>query len=142
MFESVPDEGLVARGFEEVMEKKNIDSLTCSSESLRLIFAVASSMNWRLGSMDISSAFLQAIKLERTIYIKPPKDICEPNRIWRLKRCLYGLSDAPRHWYEKVLVELNTLGGKRSIYDKSLFLWQDKNMLQGVMVTHDDDFQT
>ena len=66
MFESVPDEGLVARGFEEVMEKKNIDSLTCSRESLRLIFAVASSMNWRLGSMDISSAFLKSNKLERT----------------------------------------------------------------------------
>ena len=38
-------------------------------------------------------------------------------------------------------MELNTLGGKRSIYDKSLFLWQDKNILQGVMVTHVDDFQ-
>ena len=66
---------LVARGFEEA-PIKNIDSPTCSRESLRLVFTIAASMSWKLGSLDISSAFLQGNKLERTVYLKPPRDVC------------------------------------------------------------------
>ena len=63
---------LVARGFEEPTIK-NIDSPTCSRESLRLVFCVAASTNWKLGSLDISSAFLQGNKLDRTVYLKTTK---------------------------------------------------------------------
>ena len=59
----------------------------------------------------------------------------------KLNRCLYGLADAPREWYNRVREVLIELGGKVSLYDHSLFLWfNQKNQLIGLLVTHVDDF--
>ena len=68
---------LVARGFEERLAEKKIDSPTCSRQGLRLELVTASSMEWINGSMDqwinqweinsleISSAFLQGSQLKK-----------------------------------------------------------------------------
>ena len=132
---------LVARGFEEKLADKRVDSPTCSRQGIRLAFLTASSMNWELQAMDISSAFLQGNALQRTVYVRPPKEVCEEGKIWRLKRCLYGLSDAPREWYDRVCREMTTLGGIISLYDKSLFMWHVDDQLVGMITTHVDDFE-
>ena len=94
---------LVARGFEEDSSAMIKDSPTCDRESLRMVFIVGSIMYWEIQSIDISAAFLQGRKLEREIYLRPPSDVCPRTEVWRLKRCIYGLNDAPRSWYELVL---------------------------------------
>ena len=133
---------LVARGFEENFQDRK-DSPTCTRESLRMIFAVAASMKWRIHSMDISSAFLQGNKMDREVYVKPPKESNSSGKLWKLKRCLYGLVDAPREWYQRVAKEMIRLGGKKSLFDKCLFLWHSNegNKLIGILVAHVDDFQ-
>ena len=132
---------LVARGFEERLADKRVDSPTCSRQGLRLTFMAASTMNWEIQSMDISSAFLQGNILQRTVFVKPPKEIQERGTIWKLKRCLYGLSDAPREWYDRVCSEMKKLGGKVSLYDKCVFLWHKGQQLEGIITTHVDDFE-
>ena len=132
---------LVARGFEERLVDKKVDSPTCSRQSLRLAFITATSMNWELHALDISSAFLQGNLLKRTVYVRPPPGVCEPGKIWLLKRCLYGLSDAPREWYERVCEEMKKMGAVISIYDKSMFMWHEESNLVGLIITHVDDFQ-
>ena len=118
-----------------------MDSPTCSRQGLRLAFATASTMNWEIKAMDISAAFLQGNTLKRTVLVRPPPDVSE-GKLWRLKRCLYGLSDAPREWYDRVCEEMTRLGGKRSVYDKSLFMWHDpRSQLVGLITTHVDDFE-
>ena len=132
---------LVARGFEEDSSDMAKDSPTCSRECLRLVFVVASLMSWSLQSIDISAAFLQGGPIDREIYLKPPSDICPASEIWRLKRCIYGLNDAPRSWYERVKAVLLQLGGTVSAYDNALFLWHDgSGNLRGILVSHVDDF--
>ena len=132
---------LVARGFEEKLIDKKVDSPTCSRQGLRLAFVTASSMNWELQAMDISSAFLQGNVLKRTVYVRPPSEVCDKGKVWRLKRCLYGLSDAPREWYDRVCEEMKKLGGTVSIYDKSLFMWHEDGQLVGMIATHVDDIE-
>ena len=132
---------LVARGFEEDSSKYRKDSPTCCRESLRLFFVTVAMMSWRLESIDITAAFLQGGSLEREIFLRPPSDVCSPDKVWRLRRCIYGLNDAPRYWYRRVKEVLLKLGGVVSTYDNALYLWFDKcDNLMGVLVSHVDDF--
>ena len=132
---------LVARGFEEKLTDKRVDSPTCSRQSLRFALIIATTMNWELHVLDISSAFLQGNRLSRTVYVRPPPGVCETGKIWCLKRCLYGLADAPREWYDRVCEEMKKMGANISVYDKSVFMWHEDSKLVGVMVTHVDDFE-
>ena len=132
---------LVARGFEEDSTLMVKDSPTCTKESLRMVFTVATTEHWKIQSLDISSAFLQGNAIQRDVFVLPPKDIRKPGIVWKLKRCIYGLNDAPRAWYNKVKAEMIQSGAEVSKYDNSLFMWHNENDdLIGVLVTHVDDF--
>ena len=131
---------LVARGFEEDILNVRTDSPTCSRQSLRFSFVTAATMNWDLHSLDITSAFLQGNEIEREVYLQPPVELQEAGLIWKLKRCIYGLKDAPRSWYDKVEKEMIELGGKSSKYDDAMFLWHENDKLIGMIVCHVDDF--
>ena len=131
---------LVARGFEEDSSQFRTDSPTCSRQSYRLVQIIAVSNSWKIHSLDIASAFLQGDPLKRDVFLKPPSDVCEKNYVWKLKRCIYGLNDAPRAWYSKLRSEIIKLGGKVSRYDPALYMWYNMNQLSGILVTHVDDF--
>ena len=86
--EKIKDEGesilkarLVARGYEEDKSGMHTDSPTCTKQSLRMIFVVASTFYWELHSIDISSAFLQGKEIGREVYIQPPAEVSEPGKI-------------------------------------------------------------
>ena len=64
------------------------DSPTMLRESMKLFFAVAANEGFKLRSIDIRAAFLQARELDRDVYLLPPKDIRKEGYIWRLKKPL------------------------------------------------------
>ena len=131
---------LVARGFEEDIET-TVDSPTISKCSMRLTIAIAVSYGWKIQSTDVKSAFLQSQPMVRDVYIKPPREACaEPNTIWKLNRCLYGLGDAAKQFYDSVKHELLIQGCKISSLDPSMFIFQPKERIEGVLVSHIDDF--
>ena len=132
---------LIARGFEEESYVLHKDSPTCSKESLRLIFTIISSNHWEVNSLDIQSAFLQGKSITRDVYLMPPKE-AGTEMLWKLKKCVYGLTDASRHWYLRVAEELSKLGVHKSIYDDAVFYWYfgKYNVLHGIICTHMDDF--
>jgi len=130
---------LVARGFEEDLLNTKVDSPTCSRQALRIVFSTASTFDWDVKSLDVKSAFLQGKPISREVYVMPPADVREENKVWKLKRCLYGLNDAPREWYNKLSEKLVGLGAKVSLYDKALFMWHKEGKLVGVITTHVDD---
>ena len=51
--------------------------------------------------MDIKTAFLQEEQIDRQVYIRSPLK-GEKNVLWRLNKCVYGLTDASLSWYRKV----------------------------------------
>ena len=54
---------LVAHGFEASLTERT-GSPTCGKQSLRILFTVASTVNWDIESTDIKTAFLQGDELE------------------------------------------------------------------------------
>ena len=102
--------------------------------------AISACFEWKVWAIDISAAFLQGNSLERDVFLKMPPDVCEKGKIWKLKRCIYGLNDAPRAWYERVKEEFIKLNATRSMFDQALFFWHENGKLDGVLTSHVDDF--
>ena len=92
-------------------------------------------------SMDIKTAFLQGKELDRLVYLEPPKEAhVPPGYIWKLSKCVYGLSDASRSWYLTLREELLKSGAVVSKYDLAILTWYFGDKLHGIIVTHVDDF--
>ena len=130
----------VARGFEKDSSDLCTDSPTCSKQSMRLVFLTAASNKWEIKSLDIKAAFLQGDKIERDVFPRPPGDVCPENEVWKLKRCIYGLNDAPRAWYSRVNTEMLKRGVTVSKYDSALFLWHKDGKLVGILAAYVDNF--
>ena len=129
---------LVARGFEEDAPPRT-DSPTCSKHFLRLVFAIFAANNWIVHSLDIKSAFLQGLPIDRSIFIKPPSQ-AKTNLLWLLLQCPYGLADASRKWYLKVKCVLLQLGFIQLKLDNAVFSWYHNGQLHGLVACHVDDF--
>ena len=130
---------LVARGFQENVDDLRTDSPTCMKETTRLVLFLASAMDWQINSIDIKAAFLQGKPIDRELFLKPPRE-AYTNMIWKLRKAVYGLSDASRVWYLRVVDELSKLGVAISMYDKALFVWRNNGKAEGLLSIHVDDF--
>ena len=130
---------LTARGFQEEGDFPT-DSPTVQKHSVRLLLAIAAQNKWDLSTTDISSAFLQGNTLDREVFIKPPKEANLPGKLWKLNKCLYGLKDASRQWYFKVVGKLNEMNFRKSFSDKGVFFLIKDNKLIGIVALHVDDF--
>ena len=127
---------LCVRGFEEEQHYRT-DSPTCSREGIRLFLATAASRKWKIHSMDVKGAFLQGKELDREVLIRPPKEAGTSN-LWKLKKCAYGLADAPRRWYLRLREELINSGTSPSKYDNGIFIFKRPDV-QGIVLLHVDD---
>ena len=130
---------LVARGFEENTSGLQKDSPTCSREAIRILIAIASSKQWVCHTVDVKSAYLQGDKIQRDIYLRPPKEF-DNGQIWKLNKTVYGLCDAARAWYLKIKNELNSMDVKVCPLDNSLFSWHKNGELEGIICIYVDDF--
>ena len=72
---------LVAKGFQE-KDQPQSDSPTAAKESFKLLMALAANQNFKVVSMDIRAVFLQAKKLDREVFVRPPDDIKQEGKIW------------------------------------------------------------
>ena len=133
---------LVARGFEEEpLDMTERVSPTCRKESLRILFSISASMAWNLKSLDIASAFLQGKPIDRLVYLYPPKEFIKPGMIWKLNKCVYGLSDAAKMWYKNVKEKSENAGLTKCLFDDSLFFQRSPSHdVEGLMTVHVDDF--
>ena len=129
---------LVARGFEETCDFRT-DSPTCLRESIRIVIGIIVANKWKLHSIDYKTAFLQGNGIERDVFLKPPTEFRAKNTVWKLKKTVYGLADAPRVWFLRLEEELHKLGAQSSSFDKGVFFWHSGNGLEGIMASFVDD---
>ena len=130
---------LVARGFEE-LEKIQSDSPTISKSVMRMFLAICSTLQWKVKTTDIKSAFLQGQALDREVFIKPPRGFEDSKKLWKLKKCLYGLNDAARNFYLSVKSCLHQMGCKMSNLEPALFAYKTGEIIHGIILCHVDDF--
>ena len=80
---------------------------------VRFLTAIAVRSQCILQSGDFKQAFVQStLPSNETYVLKPPPGcpLTPKHTYWLLKRSLYGLKRAPRHWYEKARNILNKIG--------------------------------
>ncbi|GJR24819.1 putative ribonuclease H-like domain-containing protein [Tanacetum coccineum] len=90
--------------------------------------------------MDVKSAFIYG-KIEEEVYVcQPPgfEDPDFPDRVYKVKKELYGLHQAPRAWYKTLSTYLLDNGFQRGKIDKTLFIRRDKGDILLVQVYVDD----
>jgi Reverse transcriptase (RNA-dependent DNA polymerase) len=76
--------------------------------STRLVVSMSMTHGWELQSLDISKAYVQGENLQRDIYMVPPKELYLDNRMLKLVKPLYGITDAGDIWYETHIVFLQS----------------------------------
>ena len=91
---------LVAKGYNQE-DDINFDETyapVARLEVVRLLIAYASMCNFKLHQMDVKSAFLNGVLNEEVYVSQPPgfEDHIYPNHVFKLKKALYGLNQAPQ----------------------------------------------
>ena len=100
--------------------------------------AIIASNKWPIQSIDIKTAFLQGHKLERSVFLRPPPE-ANTTSLWHLRKCVYGLADAPRAFYLRLRQELTNLNLTPCSLDQGLFTYAVDGALCGILICHVDD---
>ncbi|GJV43180.1 putative ribonuclease H-like domain-containing protein [Tanacetum coccineum] len=123
---------LVAQGYtqEEGIDYDEVFTPVARIEAIRLFLAYASFKDFVVYQMDVKSAFLYG-KIEEEVYVCQPlgfEDPDFPDRVYKVKKALYGLHQAPRAWYETLSTYLLDNGFQRGKIDKTLFIKRHKEV--------------
>ena len=113
-------------------------SPTCSKEAVRITLCVAATNNWGCHTIDVKAAYLQGNPIERDVYLRPPREY-DSGKLWKLRKTVYGLSDAARQWYMRMKSELLKLGANVSKLDPALFSWEFNGVVSGILCLYVDD---
>ncbi|WVZ53373.1 LOW QUALITY PROTEIN: hypothetical protein U9M48_004325 [Paspalum notatum var. saurae] len=117
---------LVAQGFcqKEKIDYEETFAPVAHLEAIRILLSFAASKGFKLQQMDVKSAFRNGY-IEEEVYVRqrPSFESAKfPNRVYKLRKALHGLKQAPRAWYarlESFLLKSKFVMGS---VDKTLFL--------------------
>ena len=117
---------LVAQGFKQ---KEGIDynetfAPTMHIKTARLLLAIAARDNVIAYQYDVSTAFLHAALIETAYVSQPPGHIIKgkENYIYRLKKAMYGLKNAPKAYSDFFMSVLRELDFVQSKQDECLWM--------------------
>nr|GEV29983.1 retrovirus-related Pol polyprotein from transposon TNT 1-94 [Tanacetum cinerariifolium] len=93
---------LVAKGYrqEEEIDFEESFAPVARIEAIRIFIANAASKNMTIYQMDVKTAFLNG-ELKEEVYVCQPEGFVDPDHpthVYRLKKALYDLKQAPREW--------------------------------------------
>ncbi|GJS36760.1 retrovirus-related pol polyprotein from transposon TNT 1-94 [Tanacetum coccineum] len=91
---------LVAQGYnqQEGIDYDETYAPVARLESIRILLAYACALDFKLYQMDVKSAFLNGF-INEEVYVAQPSgfiDFAKPNYVYRLKKALYVLKQAPK----------------------------------------------
>ncbi|WVZ84403.1 LOW QUALITY PROTEIN: hypothetical protein U9M48_031440 [Paspalum notatum var. saurae] len=93
-------------------------------EAIRILLAFAASKGFKRQQMDVKSAFPNGL-IEEEVYVRQPPGFESarfPDRVYKLRKALYGPKQAPRAWYARSKSFLLKSGFVMGSVDKTLFL--------------------
>ncbi|GJY22094.1 retrovirus-related pol polyprotein from transposon TNT 1-94, partial [Tanacetum coccineum] len=96
----------VAKGYkqEEGIDFEESFASVARLEAVRMFIAFAVHKNITIFQMDVKTAFINGL-LKEEVYVSQPDGFVNPdfpNHVYRLKKALYRLKQAPRAWYDKL----------------------------------------
>ncbi|GJZ25504.1 retrovirus-related pol polyprotein from transposon TNT 1-94 [Tanacetum coccineum] len=97
---------LVAQGYnqQEGINYNKAYAPVAKLESIRILLAYACALDFKLFQIDVKSAFHNGFIIEEVYVAQPPGfiDFAKPNHVYRLKKVLYRLKQAPKAWYDRL----------------------------------------
>jgi len=132
---------LVAKGYNPIegLDYFNTFSHVAKVTTVRLVIALASINHWFLHQLDVNNAFLHGDLHEDVCLIVPPGvTTSKPNQVCKLPKSLYGLKQASRKWYEKLIGLLISNGYQQATSDASLFTKKASDSFTILLVYVDD----
>ena len=139
---------LVAQGFSQVpgMDYFNTFAPIVCLASIQTVLAFATAENYETSQIDIKAAYLNGeLTEEEVIFMKQAPGYEEMSedgktRVYRLWKLLYGLKQAGRWWYQKLMEIMMKLGFLRCEGNQAVFYrrCEKTNMLITVLVHIDD----
>ncbi|KAA3467261.1 Retrovirus-related Pol polyprotein from transposon TNT 1-94 [Gossypium australe] len=73
-------------------------------ETMRLVLALVVQLQWHVYQFDVKSEFING-DLQEEVYVTHPKGFIKKGnemKVYKLKKALYELKQAPRAWYSKI----------------------------------------
>nr|GEU65265.1 retrovirus-related Pol polyprotein from transposon TNT 1-94 [Tanacetum cinerariifolium] len=97
---------LVVRGYrqEDGIDFEESIALVARMEAIRIFLAYAAHKSLTIFQMDVKTAFLHGT-LKEDVYVCQPEGFIDadyPSQVYKLKKALYGLKEAPRAWYDEL----------------------------------------
>jgi hypothetical protein len=117
---------LLAQGFSQkagIDYEETFAPIACL-EAITILLAFSMAKGFKLHQMDVKSAFLNGV-LEEEVYVRQrPAFESEkyPHRVYKLRKALNGLKQAPRAWYGRLRGFLFERGFEMGKVDQTLFL--------------------
>lgn len=87
--------------------------------TIRCFLTHAAAKRMKVHHVDVKTAFLNS-ELDCDVYVKPPEGVA--GDVWKLRKSLYGLRQAPKCWFEKIDSIMKDLGFRRLGVDKCVFV--------------------
>lgn len=116
---------IVVKGY---VQRKGIDydevfAPVVRLETICLLLALSAKENWTVHHLDVKSAFLNG-ELNEEVYVTQPEGFLkkgQEHKVYKLKKTLYGLRQAPRAWNAKLDECLRGLGFKKCLHEQDVY---------------------
>ncbi|GKD39854.1 retrovirus-related pol polyprotein from transposon TNT 1-94 [Tanacetum coccineum] len=133
---------LVAQGFrqEEGIDFEESFAPVAKIEVIHIFVAYAAHKNTTIYQMDVKTTFLNG-KLKEEVYVSQPEGFVDPDNplhVYKLKKALYSLKQAPRAWYDMLLSFLISQRFSKGAVDPILFTRHAGNDILLVQICVDD----
>nr|GEW82969.1 retrovirus-related Pol polyprotein from transposon TNT 1-94 [Tanacetum cinerariifolium] len=115
-------------------------ALVARLESIRILLAYACALDFKQFQMDVKSAFLNGF-INEEVYAAQPLgfiDFKKPDHVYKLKKALYSLKQAPKAWYDRLKAFLIKHKYKIRMVDNTLFTKKKSSNLIIVQIYVDD----
>lgn len=79
------------------------DSANVQFDIFRLLLSLATMLDFRLGCVDVTAAYLQSGPISRELFVRPPREYqTKRGVVWKLIKLSYGISEAGRQWAKTI----------------------------------------
>ncbi|GJV76150.1 retrovirus-related pol polyprotein from transposon TNT 1-94 [Tanacetum coccineum] len=134
---------LVAQGYnqQERIDYDETYALVARLESIRILIAIVCANDFKLYQMDVKSGFQNGFINEEVYIAQPPGfiDFQKPNYVYKLKKALYDLQQAPKAWYDRLKAFLIKHEYSMGMVDNTLFTKKSKSHLIIVQIYVNDN---
>ena len=88
------------------------------------MISLAAQKEWTVYQLDVKSAFLHG-ELSEDVFVEQPHGYerkGEEQKVYKLRKALYGLKKAPQAWYSRIETYFVNEGFKKCPYEHTLFI--------------------